>query len=50
MRRYALVAKQQSQTDIVVECEIYKEGRDVSEEMKEIDECDMEKFVALDTR
>ena len=30
------------------ECEIYKEERDVSEEMRKIDECDMEKFGTLD--
>ena len=26
------------------ECEMYKEERDVLDEMREIDECDMEKF------
>ena len=31
----------------MVECEIYKEERDVLEEMRKINECDMEKFCTL---
>ena len=39
-----------SRTHIVGECEIYKEERDVlQEEMREIDECDMEEFGTLDS-
>ena len=30
------------------EFEVYEEGRDVLEEMRKIDECDMEKFGTLD--
>ena len=30
------------------ECEMYKEERDVLEEMKQIDECDMDHFSAHD--
>ena len=30
------------------ECEIYKEEWDVLEEMRKVDECDMEKFGTLD--
>ena len=29
------------------ECEMYKEERDVLEEMRKIDECDMEKFGSI---
>ena len=37
-------------THIVGECEIYKEERDVlQEEMREIDECDIEEFGTLDS-
>ena len=40
----------ESRTHIVGECEIYKEERDVlEEEMREIDECDMEEFGTLDS-
>ena len=31
------------------ECEIYKEERDVFEEMRKVDECGMEKFGTLDS-
>ena len=31
------------------ECEIYKEERDALEEMRKIDDCDMEKFGTLDS-
>ena len=35
----------ESRTHIVGECEVYKEERDaLEEEMREIDECDMEEF------
>ena len=34
-------------THIVGECEIYKEERDVLEEMRKMDECGMEKFGTL---
>ena len=34
---------------IVRECEIHKEERDVLEETRRIDECDMEKFGTLDS-
>ena len=37
-----------SRTHIAGECEIYKEERDVSKEMRKIDERDMEKFGTLD--
>ena len=37
----------ESRTHIVGECELYKEERDVSKEMREIDECDMEEFGTL---
>ena len=33
----------ESRTHIVGECEIYKEERDVLEEMRKIDECGMKK-------
>ena len=33
---------------MVGKCEIYKEERDVLEEMRKIDECGMEKFGTLD--
>ena len=39
----------ESRTHIVGECEIYKEERDVLEEMRKIDECGMEKFGTPDT-
>ena len=40
----------ESRTHIVGECEMYKEERDVlKEEMREIDECDMEEFDTLDS-
>ena len=39
----------ESRTHIVGECEIYKEERDVLEEVRKIDECDMEKFGTLDS-
>ena len=35
---------------IVGECEICKEERDVLEEMRKINECDVEKFGTLDSR
>ena len=35
-------------TYIVGDCEMYKEERDVVEEKRKIDECDMEKSSALD--
>ena len=38
----------ESRTHIVGECEMYKEEPDVLEEMRKMDECDMEKFGALD--
>ena len=38
-----------SRTHIVGECEAYKEERDVLEEMRKIDGCDMEKFSTLDS-
>ena len=31
------------------ECEIYKEERDVLREMRNVDECDMERFGTLDS-
>ena len=43
----ALVAKQSSRTHVVGECEMYKEERDVLDEMSKIDERDMEKFGTL---
>ena len=50
MDRCVLMAKQQSRTHTVVECEIYKDERDVVEgEMWKIDECDMEKIGTLDS-
>ena len=39
-----------SRTHLVGECERYKEERDLSEETRKIDECDMEKFGTLDSR
>ena len=39
----------ESITHVVGECEVYKEGRDVLEEMRKIGECDMEKFGTLDS-
>ena len=40
----------ESRSHIVGECEMYKEERNVlEEETREIDECDMEKFGALDS-
>ena len=38
----------EGRTRIVGECEIYKEERDVLQEMRKIDECDMETFGTLD--
>ena len=38
----------QSRTRIAGECEMYKEERDVLQEMRKIDECDMETFGTLD--
>ena len=35
---------------IVGKCEIYKEERDVLEEMRKIDECGTEKFGTLDRK
>ena len=34
-----------SRTHIVGECVVYKEERDVLEEMSKLEECDMEEFV-----
>ena len=34
----------ESRTHIVGECDLYKEDRDVSQEMRKINECDMIKF------
>ena len=34
---------------MVGKCEIYKEERDVLEEMRKIDECDIENFGTLDS-
>ena len=39
----------ESGTDIVRECEKYKEERDVLQQMRKIDECDMENFGTLDS-
>ena len=51
MHSCARVAKQWSRTHIVGECELYKEERDVmEEEMRKIEERDMEKFGTLDSR
>ena len=44
VHRCALVAKQQSRTHTVGECETFKDKRDVFEEMRKLDECGMEKF------
>ena len=44
------VAKQQGRTYIARECAMYKEERDVFEEMRQRDECDLEKFSQLDNR
>ena len=46
MHRCTLVAKQNlvETHTVVEECEMYKEGRDVLEEMRQTDECDVEKF------
>ena len=43
------VKAEESRTRIVGECELYKEERDVLEEMRKIDECNMEKFGTLDS-
>ena len=41
----------ESRTRIVGECEIYKEERDaLEEEMRKLDECDMEEFGRLESR
>ena len=37
----------ESRTHITGECEVYKEERDVLEEMRKLDECDMEEFGRL---
>ena len=39
----------ESRTHIVGECEIYKEQRDVLEEMRKLDECDTEEFGRLES-
>ena len=39
----------ESRTHIVGECEVHTEERDVLEEMRKTDECDMEKFGTLDS-
>ena len=39
----------ESGTHLVGECEIYKEERDLLQGMREIDQCDMEKFGTLDS-
>ena len=38
-----------SRTHVVGECETYKEERDVLEDMREIDESDVEEFDTLDS-
>ena len=38
----------ESRTHVMGKCETYMEERDVLEEMRNIDECDMEKFGTLD--
>ena len=49
MHRCALVSKQESRTQVVGKCEIYKEERDVLEKsMRKIDERSVEKFGTLD--
>ena len=45
MQRCTLMAEQKSRTHKVRECKIYKDKRDVLEEMRKIDECDMESLV-----
>ena len=39
----------ESRAHIVGECEIHKEERDALEEMRKMDECDMEKFGTRDS-
>ena len=39
----------ESRTHIVGECEMYKEERDAVEEMRKLDECDMEEFGKLES-
>ena len=39
----------ESRTHTVRQCEICKEERDLLEEMRKIDDCDMEKFGTLDS-
>ena len=40
----------ESRTQIVVECEVYKEGRDaLEEEMRKLNACDMEEFGRLES-
>ena len=39
----------ESRTDIVGECEIYKEERDALEEMRKLDVCDVEAFDRLES-
>ena len=41
--------EQSSRTNRVEKREIYKEERDMLEEMRQIDECEMEKFGTLDS-
>ena len=41
--------EQNSRTHRVEKREIYKEERDMLEEMRQIDECEMEKFGTLDS-
>ena len=38
----------ESRSHAVGECEMYKEERDVLQDMREIDECDMEELGILD--
>lgn len=38
----------ESRTHNVRECEMYKAERDMLEEMRKMDECDMDKFCALE--
>ena len=39
----------EGRTHIIGECEIYKEERDILEEMRKINECDMEEFGRLES-
>ena len=47
IHRCAFVAKKESRTNIVRECEMFKVERDVVEEMRKIDERDMDKIGTL---